>query len=448
VAEPATNRTAPAASPAVDAAPPVAPNLPRDTDARAARRVSQNILETLIFRGLSTPLALVLVVVQSRFLAPGGRGQFVLVVLSVTILSRLFGQLGLAVTNRMQQHGVELRRLVHRAFALAVVLGIGGGAAIVAWGHVQRGIGAELAAIGAVALVPNVVWQSVSGVLLGLGEVRLWNWIQALPPVLTLLGMLGLVVAYDGGVRGALVAWTLAHLITAAFALVATRRVWSPFGLDELLDIALARLAITMGAVQVVNLISYRVELFILDRYRGIGAVGIYSISMQAAEAIWLVAAAIATSVTAPAVREQEPVARRLIARSAFRGLAYTAVVAAVVGLAGPLLIPLLFGEDFRHAARPLALLLPGIVAYAPVSILVVYLSVRRGRPRLSLVVAVIGMLVTASVSVVLIPRHGASGAAAASTIGYVVAGALAWLFFARLARSGPKPSDIMRRRR
>jgi len=435
-----SNLTPPAPSPAIDGAPPVAPNLPSDADARAARRVSRNIFETLVFRGLSTPIALVLVVVQSRFLAPGGRGQFILVVLSVTILSRLFGQLGLAVTSRMQQHGMELRRLVHRAFALALLLGLGGGAAIVAWGNVQRGVGVDLAAIGAVALLPNIVWQSVSGVLLGLGRVRLWNWIQTLPPILTLVGMLVFVVAYDGGVRGALLAWALAHAITALFALAATRHVWAPFALDELVDVALARLAITMGAVQVVNLISYRIELFILDRYRGIGAVGVYSISMQAAEAIWLVAAAIATSVTAPAVQEDEPGARRLIARSALRGLVYTAVLAAVVGITAPLLIPALFGHDFRHAARPLAFLLPGIVAYAPVSILVVYLSVRRGRPRLSLAVAVVGLLVTASASVVLIPRHGASGAALSSTIGYVAGGGLAWLFFARLAR-GPEPA-------
>ena len=433
-------RTAPSASPAVDAAPPVSPNLPQDEDARAARRVSQNIVETLIFRGLSTPIALVLVVLQSRFLAPGGRGQFVLVVLSVTILSRLFGQLGLAVTNRMQQHGMDLRRLVHRAFALAVLLGLAGGAAIAGWGHVQRGIGFELAGIGAVALLPNIVWQSVSGVLLGLGRVRLWNWIQALPPILTLAGMLVLVVAYDGGVRGALLAWTLANAITALFALAATRHVWAPFALDELVDVALARLALTMGAAQVVNLISYRIELFILDRYRGIGAVGIYSISVQAAEAIWLVAAAIATSVTAPAVQEDERGAQRLIARSALRGLVYTAVLAVVVGIAAPLLIPLMFGHDFRHAARPLVFLLPGIVAYAPVSILVVYLSVRRGQPRLSLGVAVVGLVVTAGAAVVLIPRHGASGAALSSTIGYVAGGTLAWIFFRRLARTGYRP--------
>jgi O-antigen/teichoic acid export membrane protein len=423
-------------SPSIDGAPPVAPNIPRDEEARDARKVGRNILETLIFRGLSTPIALVLVVVQSRFLAPSGRGQFVLVVLSVTILSRLFGQLGLAVTNRMQQHGVELRRLVHRAFALAALLGVTGMVAISTWGHFQRGIGLQLAAIGAAALVPNVVWQSVSGILLGLGRVRLWNYIQALPPILTLGGMLVLVVAFDTGVRGALIAWTFAHVVTALFAVATTRRVWTPFALEQLLDLALARLAITMGAVQVVNLISYRIELYILDRYRGIGAVGIYSISMQAAEAIWLVAAAIATSVTAPAVQEAESRAAKLIASSALRSLAYTAAVAAVVGIAAPFLIPLLFGDDFRHAARPLAFLLPGIVAYAPVSILVVYLSVRHGRPRLSLAVAVAGMLVTAAASIVLIPRHGATGAAAASTVGYVAAGALAWMFFARLARA------------
>jgi O-antigen/teichoic acid export membrane protein len=115
--------------------------------------------------------------------------------------------------------------------------------------------------------------------------------------------------------------------------------------------------------------------------------------------------------------------------------LVYTAVLAAVVGITAPLLIPALFGHDFRHAARPLAFLLPGIVAYAPVSILVVYLSVRRGRPRLSLAVAVVGLIVTATASVVLIPKHGAGGAALSSTIGYVAGGTMAWIFFRRLAR-------------
>src|SRR5918999_838035 len=212
-------------APAIDAAPPVAPNLPRSREIPGGQRVGRNIVETLLFRGLSTPIALLLVVIQSRFLAPSGRGTFVLVVLSVTILSRLLGQLGIAVTNRMREPGTEVRTLVHRAFALAAVLGGTGAALVVGWGAVTGGVGAGLAGIAAAALIPNVVWQTVSGVLLGLARVRLWNYVQALSPLLTLVGMLVLVVALDGGVEAAVVAWTAAHLATAAFALATTRDV-------------------------------------------------------------------------------------------------------------------------------------------------------------------------------------------------------------------------------
>jgi O-antigen/teichoic acid export membrane protein len=86
----------------MEGAPPVDPTLGRSREIPGARDVGRNTIETLLFRGLSTPVALLLVVIQSRFLEPSGRGQFVLVVLSVTILSRLLGQLGLAVTNRLQ----------------------------------------------------------------------------------------------------------------------------------------------------------------------------------------------------------------------------------------------------------------------------------------------------------------------------------------------------------
>ena len=94
-------------------------------------------------------------------------------------------------------------------------------------------------------------------------------------------------------------------------------------------------------------------------------------------------------------MHDDERDAERLVRRSALKGLLLTGAVAAGGGVAAPFLIPLLFGEDFDAAARPLALLLPGIVAYAPVTILVVYLSVRHGRPNLSLAVSLLAMVVT-----------------------------------------------------
>jgi O-antigen/teichoic acid export membrane protein len=423
-------------SPAIDAGPPVSPNLAR---APEIHQIRANFLQTLLFKGISTPLALVLVILQSRYLHTSGRGSFVLVVLSVSILARLLGQLGYAVANRMQAHPRVLHELVHRAFAIGAVLGALGTGAIVAWGMVTPGVGLTIAAIAAGALVPTIIWQCVCGVLLGLGRVRVWNVIQTLPPALTGFLMLLIVAGLHGGVRGAVLAWTLAHLLTALSALAATRDVWQPLPVKHLLNLfnlPLAELALTMGAVQVVNLISYRIELFVLDRDRGIGQVGVYSIAVQTGEMLWLVAGAIATAVTAPCLHDDEEQAASLIARSGLKALTYTAIIAVAVGVVAPFLFSPLLGHAFSGASQPLRLLLPGIVVYAPVTILVVYLSVRHGKPRLSLAVSAVGMIVTLIAALILIPSHGASGAALASTIGYLAGATLAWVFLRRLART------------
>src|SRR5918997_2464572 len=109
--------------PADELAPPVQPNLVRPAAVPGARNVGRNTIEILLFRGLSTPLALALVVLQSRFLEPSGRGAYVVAVLGVTIFSRLLGQLGVAVTNRLPEEPRSLGPLTRRAFALGAAAG-------------------------------------------------------------------------------------------------------------------------------------------------------------------------------------------------------------------------------------------------------------------------------------------------------------------------------------
>jgi O-antigen/teichoic acid export membrane protein len=422
--------------PAIDGAPPVSPNSPR---APEVQKVHSNFLETLIFNGLSSPLALVLVVIQGRYLHTSGRGSFVLVILSVTLLTRLLGQLGYAVTNRTHQQGAGLKSLIQSSFAIAVVLGLTGTALVVAWGALVGDASTTVVVVAALALIPNVVWQSVCGILLGLGQVRLWNIIQTLPSVLIVIGFAVFVIGLDMGVEGAVLAWTVTHLLTALFALVATRKTWRPLPIDRFLDLfsrQLAWLALTMGAVQVVNLLSYRIELIVLERSKGLAEVGIYSIAVQTGEMVWLLAGALTTAVTAVALADDEKGAVSIISRTAGKALVYTAAIGVAMGALVPYAFGPVLGSQFEAATTPLRLLLPGQVVYAPVTILVVYLSVRRGRPGLSLAVSVAGLVVTFVASVVLIPRYGASGAAAASAVGYGAGALLAWGLFTKLART------------
>ena len=438
VAPPPSATDATRAAPGIDVAPPVTPNLVAHPRVPGRGRIGQNIVETLIFRGLASPVALVLVVLQSRFLHPEGRGAFVLVVLSVTIFSRLLGQLGIAVTNRAQDSETELRPLTQRALALGFLFSLPAAAVVFAWGAATPEIGGASAMLGALALIPNVLWQTISGVLLGEARIRLWNVIQSLPQAITLLGMAGLVARGSGGLSAAVAVWLAGQAATAVFALVAARTLWLPLGPSPVFDPesrTLLRLAFAMGGVQVLNLVSYRIELFLLVLFGSVRDAGIYSISVQTSETAWLISAAIASSITGPAVHEDPGPAVRLTANAAVRGLLLTTIPAAALAAGGPFYIPALYGHAFSGAALPLALLLPGTLLYAPVSILVVYISVRRGRPRLSLAVSLIGMAVTTVAALALIPPFGPSGAALASAIGYAAGAAAAWVGFAQLAR-------------
>jgi O-antigen/teichoic acid export membrane protein len=69
------------------------------------------------------------------------------------------------------------------------------------------------------------------------------------------------------------------------------------------------------------------------------------------------------------------------------------------------------------------------------VTVLVVYLSVRRGKPHMSLAVSVVGLVGTLVAALILIPRYGSSGAGAASSVGYAAGTVLCCYFFVRLAR-------------
>jgi O-antigen/teichoic acid export membrane protein len=284
-----------------------------------------------------------------------------------------------------------------------------------------------------------VLWQTASGILLGLARIRSWNYVQLASPLLTVLGTVLLVVVLGGQVHAALAAWTAAHVVTAVLALTLMRDVWLPIRVPPLADRVsqtLVELALAMGALQVISLIGYRAELFVLEAVKGVTAVGIYSIANQAAESMWLMAAAIATAITAPVVRASEAEAVALVRRSLLKSLLYTAGAGAVVAASAPFVIRYALGRAFDGARTPLLLLLPGAVAYAPVQILVVYLSVRRGRPRLALAAGLVAMAVTVAASVPLVLAFGASGAAGASAIGYACGALVAWSLFRRLART------------
>jgi O-antigen/teichoic acid export membrane protein len=104
----------------------------------------------------------------------------------------------------------------------------------------------------------------------------------------------------------------------------------------------------------------------------------------------------------------------------------FAPVLAAVATFA----IPLVFGPRFQGSIVLLLWLLPGLVAMAVGSPLVLYLVQQRGRPVLSGAAALIGLAVDVLLCFIWIPGHGALGAAWASSVAYSAQALLLLLWF------------------
>jgi O-antigen/teichoic acid export membrane protein len=125
-------------------------------------------------------------------------------------------------------------------------------------------------------------------------------------------------------------------------------------------------------------------------------------------------------------------------------------VVAGAAGLAvaGPWVVPLLFGERFAGSIAPMLVLLPGIVLMSLYLILSRNFT-SRNRQQVNMVAAALALVVNVSANVWLIPRWGIVGAAASSCVSYGIAALVLLVAFVRESGTAahavlwPRPAEL-----
>jgi O-antigen/teichoic acid export membrane protein len=411
-----------------------------------AEEIKRNTLEALIFRAASTPLAFGLVILQGHALHKEGVGKYALATLSVLLFARVLQDLGNAATREMgdaEDRVGPVAALALRLGLLLAPLGIIGAVLLMQTPELfgqKRSLDFQLAVLAAVALAPNIVRQTVSGILVGMSRVRLWSYLQIAPTVLAFVGFFVFVEGFHLGVTGAILAWTLGHTVTAVAGLIATRSVWLPHVTARLPKGTAARLmkiALAMGAVNVIIFLNYRIEFALLEHYKGADHVGVYRIATQIAESLWIITTAIATGSWATVLHDREDRAVSVVLRASVKGLLFVGAGAVAIGLLAGSVVPLVFSDEFKDSVSPTLWLLPGIVAYAPVAVLSIFISVRHRLPNLALIGPALSIVVTIGLALMLIPSRGVDGAAIASSGGYIVSAVASWILFVRLAGLG-----------
>jgi O-antigen/teichoic acid export membrane protein len=398
-------------------------------------------------------------IVLARLLGPAAKGRFALVLLYSQLAALVLGW------GMDQALGVVAARdpgSARRGFANAIVwtLVVGGfGVVLSCWlyglptdvrprgplADAVPNLSAEQFIYSALAIPGELFFAVGLYALLGRRRVIGYSMIRVLRRALLLVLVVVTALVARLSLDVALVLNLLALAVTAvAIAWVAIKdgvfslRPSATLLVDELRFGSRAIIGTTAERLQ------FRADSFLVNALVGVRATGVYSVTSGLAETLWYIPNALGVVMFSRAVDPKADAGRiaAVLTRTTIAVALLTAIPAFVFG---PRLVRFVYGSQFADAGVALRLILPGVVAYSVVAILSRYI-VGLGRPGVGTLVLLMGLLTNVVFNLILIPRFGIAGAAAASSISYGVTALATLAVFRRLSGRGLAETLLMRR--
>ena len=314
------------------------------------------------------------------------------------------------------------------------------------WAFYQ-GEGRALFLVVGVALFPGMARGAISGVFLGTSQVGRYNFAiygQAYASFAALL--VWVVLLGHRTTEGAVVAFIAGDYLSLA-GLVVLQRSWWGWLVHHPPDLGLMRGIILFGLVTglsgAVGILGGHADRLLVPALDSQEGLGIYASAVALVELIGLVAGAVSVASYARVGALSRRAAADLTTRSVRHALPAVAGTALVVFVFAPLVIRVLYGSRYVDAASSLRILCFAAVLAAPSGLLGNYFVVQMGRPSITVMLAVVGLIVKAGLCVLLIPPMGYVGAAWANVASATVGALISTVLFLRV--SGAPFRDMWR---
>jgi O-antigen/teichoic acid export membrane protein len=398
------------------------------------------------------------VLIVSRVLGPAGRGDVVFVTAIAWFVSHL-ATVGVQEANA-NFGGAEPRNrpsLATNSVVFGVLFGIAAVGALAALTALFPAIAGEsdptlrLLAFGSLPLLILAVYLR----FLAQADYAfvITNIAFLITPVANVV-VNGTLAALDRLTVGTAVAtWVGGQALGAALLVWYVARRLAGFGRP---DWSLAKRTLSFGfrshVGRIMLLGNYRLDQWILGAVSGSRELGLYSVAVAWAEALWYLPTALSAVQRPDVVRATREAAARQAAAVFRVSVVITAALAAAVAVAAPVLCVTLFGPAFRGSIDDLRILVLGALGVVALKQLGSALTAQR-RPTLASAGISVSFVVTLVLDILLIPRYGGAGAAVASSVAYAAGGVALALLFARavggrlrdLAPRGDEPVLLIR---
>jgi O-antigen/teichoic acid export membrane protein len=282
---------------------------------------------------------------------------------------------------------------------------------------------AKSAALFASLLFPMMLLAAWSSSLIqGKRDYQAYNKTLLVQPSVFCAAVLLLAAAHAITVLSVLSCYIVSQMLLWLLSEAKISRFQAPAGNAAHSFGAALRFGLRAHVSNVITFLNYRVALYLVSYMLGAAATGKYALSIQLAEVLWLISSA-ASMIVFPesAAHSQSPLELqkmiRKIAGSVFQVTFAGGLIAAALS---PFAIPLIFGRAYAGSVAPFLILLPGIVIWSYMSVLSNSIA-GMGYQMVNVRSALLCLALNVAGDLLAIPRFGANGAAAASTIAFSV---------------------------
>lgn len=402
------------------------------SDKRLTNTVMYDGLYTFVLRLFNIGCAAGLGVLTARLLGPAGKGVYALPGIEAGLLAAAFSGLN-SGTSYFLLNRRPGRALIAPILWTALIFTLAGAAALI---PVTLFSGMRWTAMPAMLSLPAVAALNIAmGYAIGIKRVRYSTTLQVAVTVLTLALMLGGLYLVARTPAVAIAAWLIANALVSFLALGAV--IFHCRKTVESNDVSTGeylRFALKIGGVNLIALLNYRADLYIVAILASPALLGMYTVGVSAAESL-LVPTQVAALVTSPYIGGLEvKAAGSLAARCVRNNFVIALLVCGTLFIVSRPLIELLYGAAFEPVVPAFRVLLVGVLALSLGSPISSFFTLKLGRPEVALWLASLSAAVCIGTAVALVPTAGLLGAAIGSTAGYVLGQIAAIAYFSRCA--------------
>ena len=285
----------------------------------------------------------------------------------------------------------------------------------------------QLLRIASISIPFQLITLIGLNILLAIGKVKQFNLLDLAGQSFVLINAVLALIVFNRGLETLVTLNTAASIVVSItltfFLVIAARRLQTS---QWRADLAFLRRMISYGIKFHVSILAgaiiLRADLLVVNHFRGAAEAGVYSVASQFAMMLMLLPAVIATLLFPRVTAEQD--ARGETTCQVTRQTTLIMFVCCLAAVPFSLLLPVMYGTEFRDATWLLLILLPGVYLISLESVLVQHFNAL-GLPAAIPVYWIVTLVLNLILVFALVPRFGAQGAAIASTISYAAIFAL-----------------------